>query len=195
MQRRSAQTAFYYILSKSVLMIGPVMPHLAEEAFHYSILNNSKYGKSLFRSQLTYESIKNEWSNQEIENLFQVINVLREKYHELVMSQNSAMFHVNINCNESLYNLLKAHLKTNSSNGYDWLTECFSCAELSINLQQTSRDLCNINLNIDTTNYSGHLEITKSNKLICNRCRKYNCQTETKGHQLCNRCYELTKTI
>jgi isoleucyl-tRNA synthetase len=195
LHRRSAQTAFYYILLNSVLMIGPIMPHLAEEAFHYSILNNSKNGKSLFRSQLTYENCNKEWSNPDIENLFKVLNVLREKYHELIMSQNSAMFDVNINCNDNLYNLLKSHLKAKSSNDYDWLTECFSCAELRINLQPTKMDLCNVNLNIDAINYSGHLEITKTNKQICNRCRKYNCQNDTKNKQLCNRCYELANTV
>lgn len=194
-ERRSAQTALFHVLVKSLLMIGPIMPHLAEEAFHYSILRklnpNNISDYSLFRSEFSYNSDK-KWSNKKIEVLFEIVEKLRVKFYEKIQSDNSAMYEIELVCNHDLYNLLNDINKSTGS--ACWLSECFACANIELKLSDSCQTLSdNLTANIDTANYLFSLNAQKlTDKHACNRCRKLNCDSI---NSLCNRCNRVLNSI
>lgn len=184
LERKSAQTALYNVLVKSLLMIGPIMPHLAEEAFHYSILKNLSTQNdphySLFRSEFNFQVDKN-WSNKSIENLFEIVQVLRDKFYEKIQSDNSALYSVDLECSKELFDLLNQYNEQTGST--NWLSECFGCGNL--NLTQRKNSL--------TEKFDSHYSFSLSaekleNKHACNRCRKYVCDSE---NSLCYRCNKV----
>ena len=127
-ERRSCQTALYYILIKSLVMLGPITPHLAEEAFYYSILKENN--ESLFRSDFNYD-LNPSWNNKQIDDLFIVINQVREHFFELVQADKVSIFNVELQCNEDLFNLL------NSTKSNEWIEELFFCSQLNITLNDS----------------------------------------------------------
>ncbi|CAF0914431.1 unnamed protein product [Brachionus calyciflorus] len=188
LERRSAQTALYHILIKTLLMIGPVMPHLAEEAFHYSILKklNPDVNSSLFRSNFEYKC-NLEWENKKIEDLFDLVEVMRNKFYEQVQSDNSAIYEIDLECDRNLYDLLEVYNKETGS--LNWLNECFGCANINLKLKDSSYDKNVINHDIKSFNVSFALNAKKlDNKHSCARCRKFNCD---QNGQLCERCKKV----
>lgn len=189
LERRSAQTALYHILIKTLLMIGPVMPHLAEEAFHYSILNKANNNdSSLFRSDFDFKS-NPEWENKEIDELFDFIEVLRNKFYEQVQSDNSAIYEIKLECDKNSFNLLSKY--TNEISTLNWLNECFGSANINI-LQTDSFNEKNVTtFKNNSMNCSFVLNDKKIfNKHACARCRKFNCNEDG---SLCERCQKVLK--
>jgi len=175
LERKSSQTTLYYILVKSLVMLGPIMPHLAEEAFCYSILKNDQ-ANSLFRSELNY-STDPKWNNKTIEDLFGTIGQMRTQFFELIQSEKSSLYEINLECDSSLYDLLDHFNKSTGSN--KWLMECFDCSQL--NLTQTES-------NLDSNKNKFRLNVNKINeseKFVCLRCRKH---TSLSQNELCSRC-------
>ena len=180
--RRSAQTALYHTLVKSLIMLGPIMPHLAEEAFHYSILKKHK-DSSLFRSDFGFSNQDHvAWKNRDIEQIFELIISLREKFFELLKTENSALYELCLECDEKTFDLLK-----NVSN----LSECFGCANLEIKKMPLNTTIESISLKNGQT-YSCSLVTTKTKNFICQRCRKFNSTIEG---QLCCRCSNILKSF
>lgn len=177
LERRSVQTAIYYLLIQLLVMIGPVMPHLAEEAFHYSILNKNVLESSLFRSDFDFKCDQ-DWQNEQIEQLFEKIEFLRGRFFEKIQSDNSAMYEIILDCDFSSFKKLDEIKKKIGS--YNWLTECFGCADVNVNLEK--------NGNKENSNISINLNVKKVNKFSCVRCRKFNCNQDG---TLCTRCKQV----
>lgn len=176
LERRSAQTAIYHLLEKLLVMIGPVMPHLAEEAFHYSILGKDAHNSSLFRSNLDFKCEK-VWNNDQIQEIFETIEILRNQFFEKIQSDNSALYEIVLDCDHSSYMRLNEIKKKTGS--YNWLTECFGSADVNVNLKK--------NVTNDFSDLLINLNVEKVNKLACARCRKYNCD---KNRNICTRCQQ-----
>ena len=174
--RRSAQTALYHILVKSLLMIGPIMPHLAEESFHYSILGKQT-DSSLFRSDFGCLSTEN-WANKEIDQLFELVFCLRDRFFEQIKTDNAALYDISLECDENAFKLLTRFGKN--------LDECFGCASICVK-KSSSVGLQHCALK-DGLNYSCLLTNTKTKKSMCARCRRYNSASEI---SLCDRCDKI----
>lgn len=187
LERRSAQTALFHVLSKSLVMLGPIMPHLSEEAFHYSILKkmNATDDYSLFRSDLNFQP-DSKWANKPISNFFTILNQLRGVFFEIVQSDKMSIFQIKIKCSQDLYDLLKPHTES------AWLTECFGCAKLSLELTRGVKHMeHNRNFEIDGVEYSFILEAEKSTEsFACMRCRRF---TSANENEICNRCSNVIK--
>jgi isoleucyl-tRNA synthetase len=171
-ERKSCQTALYYVLIKSLVMIGPVMPHLAEEAFCYSFLKQDKSKNddySLFRSDLNFEANPN-WNNSSINNLFKIIDNMRDKFFDLIQSETASQFEINLEISKELNDLIMTNYKQNTK----WLIECFGCSKLNIK---------KIN---DSNGLEFLLQANKiTNKFICQRCRMH---SSSNKNELCERC-------
>lgn len=176
LERRSAQTAIYHLLVKLLVMIGPVMPHLAEEAFHYSILARNIHKCSLFRSELDFKC-EQVWKNYQIGEIFELIEILRNQFFEKIQSDNSALYEVILECDPLSYTKLDEIKKKTGS--YNWLTECFGSADVNVNLKK--------NVTNEISDLLINLNVEKVNKLACARCRKYNCD---KYRNICSRCQQ-----
>ena len=180
--RRSAQTALYHTLVRSLIMLGPIMPHLVEEAFHYSILKKNQ-DSGFFRSDLGFSNKDHTlWKNKDIEQLFELIFSLREKFFESLLSENPALYDVSLECDEKTFDLLKNVVN---------LIECFGCANLEIKNMPSEKpkDIEIISLKNGQT-YSCSLVNTKTKNFVCARCRKFNSLIDG---QLCNRCSNIIK--
>jgi isoleucyl-tRNA synthetase len=176
-KRRSAQSALYHILSKSLVMLAPILPHLTEEAYYHSILkiNKNNDQDTLFRSNLNM-NINQEWNDKSIDSLFEIVEKIRNKYYNLIQSENSAIYDIKLECNQELYNLLKKY------DANEWLIECFGCSNLHINQNNNNNNLNEINsfqLTVDKINDKKH---------VCIRCRKYNSNEQ---NTLCDRCNKV----
>ncbi len=181
--RRSAQTALYHTLVKSLIMLGPIMPHLAEEAFHYSILKKHQ-DSCLFRSDFSFSSEDHvSWKNKNIEDLFELIFCLRDKFFELLKSENAALYDISLECDEKTFEALKS--VTN-------LAECFSCASLEIKRNPLLTNKYEELISLNGQSYSCSLLIAKTKNYMCNRCRKFN---STKEAELCSRCSSVVECI
>ena len=177
LERKSSQTTLYYILVKSLVMIGPIMPHLAEEAFCYSILNQVKSeNSSLFRSELNY-SMDPKWNNKTIEYLFSSIGQMRTQFFELIHSEKSSLYEIDLECETSLYDLLDHFNKSIGSK--KWLLECFDCSQLSL---KQNDSYSNSKRNSFTLRVK---KINENERFVCLRCRKH---TSSSQSELCSRC-------
>ena len=175
LERRSAQTSLYHVFEKCLVMLAPVMPHLTEEAFHYSILKNSQNELTLFRSKLSY-NINSEWENIEIDRLFAILNQIRDDFFVMVPS-NSSKNEILIKCDLELYEFIQKF------NTESWLEELFGCAKIQF-VNDCNQSMKKIKINEFEYNYQ--LETKKSDDMFsCIRCRRYNSQAE---NQLCSRC-------
>jgi len=182
LERRSAQTAIYHTLIKSLVMIGPIMPHLAEEAYSYSILNKNNE-ISLFRSEFNYD-LNKEWSNSNINSLFEIVFKLRNQFFDSIKTDNPALYDIKLECNsKELYDLLNNYNKLHESNS--WIIECFGCANLSVSESKSDTSLNQAQIS-ERDSYS--LSLSKTSKFICQRCRRYNSISE---NSLCPRCDKL----
>jgi isoleucyl-tRNA synthetase len=189
-ERRSAQTALYHILTSTALMISPIMPHLAEEAFCYSVLkkqlDSNNTGITLFRSDLKLIPNKS-WSNKEVEIFFDSIVVkIREFFYEKVQTNNSATLEVILKCDKNLFNLLNSYNDANK-----WLEECFGSADLKIELldkNASKSDLLSIKNEQNSVLYNYQVILKKTENFNCPRCRRFKSLQE---NTLCKRCAEL----
>ncbi len=193
LKRRSAQTAVYHLLTKSLVMLGPILPHLSEEAFFYSILsknNNSNTDYSLFRSELNFD-LNKKWSDRSVDELFEIIQRIRENYFELVQSDNAATYDINLKCNKELFGLLE-------SNGNDssWLIECFGCSEFHLTRQDSLTSNSFKLSNNSTAEYAFMLSVEKiaDKKRVCTRCKKYVLLSDGEKH-VCDRCLNIISSI
>ena len=178
--RRSAQTTLYNILKMSLLMIGPIMPHLAEEAFHYSVLKQNQNDSSLFRSDYSY-TVPQEWNNQAINQKFELIFSVRDKFFEQLKTENAALYDITLECDKNAYDLLAQS---------DRFSDYFGCASVKIKLVNdatSNTDFVQYVLK-DGKMYSCLLTKIKTENLSCNRCRKY---TSIKENVLCERCSKI----
>lgn len=186
-KRRSAQTALYHVLCKSLMILGPIMPHLSEEAFHYSILK--RMGKSddysLFRSEMSFLPHP-KWDNKEINELFLILTKIRGAFFEIVQSEKMSIYTVNIECCKGLHKLLE----TNSNMSDSWLIEAFGCSSLSYKqFDSSDNSLDKKTIDIDGIEYSFRLTASKNEAaFICNRCRRYASGQED---TICPRCSEV----
>ena len=191
LERRSCQTTLYYLLTKSLLMIAPILPHLAEEAFYFSILQkkpNKMNDYSLFRSDFKLET-NPVWYNKSIEELFLVVDQFRTCFFDQIQSEKMTIFEVNIKCNQQLYDLLETYSKTSN----DWLLECLGCSKLNIakiNEETNCQDLKIVKLN--EIDYGFELRVKKlTDQFFCSRCRRY---TSHRENEICFRCVNVLKS-
>jgi isoleucyl-tRNA synthetase len=183
LQRRSAQTALYYVLVKLLPTIAPILPHLAEEAFLNSPMIKEKSTSSLFRSELSMHG-DSRWKNESIDGLFDVVNFLRDRFNERIKTDNAATFDLTIQCDESLFKLLTA--ESSSS----WLGDCFGCASLKCEVLANTVSLTEF----DSTGikFLYRIEVDKcKDKFSCPRCRRFIADEE---HGLCVRCAGLVNS-
>ncbi len=187
-KRRSAQTTLYHAFCKSLVMLAPIMPHLSEEAFSYSILNrisNRPDDYSLFRSNLNFSS-DSKWDNSEINKISTILTKLRGVFYEEIQSEKIGLFEVNIECCTNLYNLLKT---ADSS-----LEEIFGCSTIEYNkcdMNSFSREENMKTIEIGEQIYFFRLEAKKNLGLSsCLRCRRF---VSSQQNQLCSRCYDIIK--
>jgi len=182
-KRKSAQTALYHVLCKSLVILAPIMPHLCEEAFHHSVLNrisNRPEDYSLFRSNLNF-STDSKWDNKEINEISQVLTKLRGAFFETIQSEKIGLFQVNIKCCNNLFKLLKI---ADSS-----LEEIFGCSTLTY----SECDILNLvneqnmkKFEIGKNTYFFRLDTQKKVGVFsCPRCRRF---TSTHDEKLCSRC-------
>ena len=186
LERRSAQTALYHILVKLLLMLAPVLPHLAEEAFYNSILgkecSESGVEISLFRSEFSL-SVDNKWTNKTLESVFELVDAMCDKFNKELQANNPALYNVVLNCDQNAFSLFEEYRKQTGSNS--WLVECFGCAEINLNANDSNSS----QVKIDEINYSFSLELSKvSERYTCPRCRRFSSKKES---ELCTRCNEI----
>ncbi|RNA15665.1 isoleucine--tRNA mitochondrial [Brachionus plicatilis] len=177
LERRSAQTAIYCLLIKLLVMIGPVMPHLAEEAFHYSVLSCNDKESSLFRSDFGFKCDQ-VWQNDQIQELFDLIEFLRSLFHEQIQSDNPAMYEIFLDCDPSSFKRLENIKKKIGS--YNWLTECFGSSDVNVNLEKNASN--------EKADSSINLKVKKVNKFACSRCRRFICD---QNGEICARCQQV----
>ena len=148
----------------------------------YSILNANNE-LSLFRSEFNYD-LNKEWSNSSINSLFEIVFRLRSQFFDSIKTDNPALYDIKLECgSKELYELINSFNKLHQSNA--WLVECFGCASLSMS-EPKSETISEDN------NYSCSLTLNKTNKFICQRCRKFNSAVEG---SLCPRCDKLLKKV
>lgn len=171
LERKSCQTALYYVLIKSLVMIAPVMPHLAEEAFYHSILKKESQNDdySLFRSYFNYDR-NPEWKNDQIDALFVKINQMRDHFNEIIQSEKASLFEVNLECNKFMFDKLK------DSNA--WLIECFGCSFLNLKLNAEMKSDFKLTVN----------KLDESRVFMCQRCRRH---TSFRENEFCTRCQNV----
>lgn len=167
LERRSAQTALYHVLSKILVALGPVMPHLAEEAYLNSSLAQ-KHGQTLFRSDLKLEIVK-EWQNTDIDKLFQLVLLVKEKFNEKIQNNNPAVFKAVVGCDKKVLEVLISNINC--------LEECIGCAKLELQVS-------NEGMGVDVEDVS---QIVSS----CLRCRRYVCENNKK---ICERCSKVVQS-
>jgi isoleucyl-tRNA synthetase len=197
--RRSSQTSLYLIMTKLLPIIAPIMPHLAEEAFHYSILSknrNKNEMSCLFKSEFNLQKNDFNFKNKNIEELFEIIEQMRKNYFETVINnqlENPAKFEIVIKCDNKLYDILKTIDNTIKDSYSLWLTEFFGgCSSVTLDNCSTA-DLNNenkkvINLN-DSAQYEFELITNKvTDKYPCERCRRFD---SSKINDLCSRCNQI----
>jgi isoleucyl-tRNA synthetase len=213
LSRRSAQTCLYYLLTKCLCLIAPIMPHLAEEAYYYSAaakhassVNHSE-SKSLFRSNnetlaAGFKSNK-EWNNQIVENLFQIVFRIRESFFEQIQSENAATYNLSVECSApDLYELLDSQRRKLIEaklylDEWDWLAECIGCSNVDVKyLAKNATSISAATFSpISSSLLSALDKITvKANKIsekkfMCKRCRRYKCSSASE--ELCPRCFNL----
>ena len=185
LERRSSQTALYHVLTKSLAMLGPILPHVSEEAFQNSILKQT--GDSLFRSDEFHFNTDPSWSNEQIAALYGALGHVRDAFYEEIQSEKMALYEVNIECTQNLYDLMQSTGLAADS----WLTELFGCSQVqySVSLDQSHPKSFTIN----GVEYSFKLRAAKNQRVFaCNRCRRYKSNGED---VLCHRCTEVLKRL
>lgn len=186
LERRSSQTALYHVLTKSLAMLGPILPHMSEEAFqHCPILKQT--GDSLFRSNEVDLSADPNWSNEEVSTLFSALSHIRAAFYEEIQSEKMSVYEVNVECSQNLFDLIQSAGMVSDS----WLTELFSCSKVqySVASGQSKAQLVTIN----EVGYSFRLEASKNQQAFaCSRCRRY---TSMADNALCQRCSEVLKSL
>lgn len=165
-------------------MLAPIMPHLAEEAFHYSHLSK-KHKDGLFRSDLKLLA-DSKWSNNDIDRLFEVVNQIRQEFNEKVGSDNAALYRAEIKCDRNCLELFNKVEKNT-----DWLVELFGCSDLKIGFEQTEFSTIKL-VNDDVESgfkYSLNVSrIDQTRRFSCVRCRRH---VNEKDDELCKRCNEV----
>ena len=202
-ERRSAETAIYHILSKCLPLMAPIMPHLAEEAFQYSALkqahstgNDDDDDDTLFRSSLGLDDTSNdEWRTRRDKNVdtqFAVVNKLRQRFHELVQSDNHATYAIQLECDDALYSLLTGASEMANDRDNEWMLECFACSSLHLVRRQSEADGEKLErLAIDQLGDVGSFRLRATrvtDKRACDRCRRYNCNL---NEHVCERCDKI----
>jgi isoleucyl-tRNA synthetase len=156
--RRKAQSTLYFMLRSILPLLAPVMPHLAEEAWHYSALNHGN--TTLFRSNL---DLALKWKNLTIEKQFEESMLkLRDEFNLNIKSTNSQIYHVEIEWSS----------EAGSSFSKEDIVECLQCASLEVK-------------NVPTAIIPGITSVRVTNKFVCPRCRR---QLSEKDSALCQRC-------
>ena len=192
--RRSAQTALVIILHSLITIMAPVMPHLAEEAYINSILKQSTEESlpSLFQNKTFNFSNNEQWNNEEVANLFKIINHMKDSFDSLLPSENTAKYEIEIKCD--LKNKIFDQLGQNYSS---WLTECFGCSTVNLiqintnELSETGIKTITLETNENTFSYLINVK-NQSNKHTCARCRRY---INEKSDCLCKRCEQVLANL
>ena len=171
----------YHVLSKSLVMLGPIMPHVCEEAFHYSILKQASPSNdySLFRSELNFDRDP-KWMNNSIKSLFTIIASMRSVFFEIIQSEKMSVFEVRIECSPELYQLLNSMKPS--------LIDIFGCSNVTYTLMNDSlADSKQVEVNGCIYAFKVTANKTKTS-FACNRCRRY---TSSKDNQICDRCMQV----
>lgn len=156
------------------------MPHLAEEAFHYSHLNKLN-PSGLFRSNLnlTCDPI---WSNSKVEGLFEIVNQMRDKLNENIGSENPALHFVELECDKDGFELMMG----NTGSDFSWLVEIFGCAKINVKLSEEICLLSATDKNCKNIKYNMKVSKIDQTKIFsCNRCRRF---ASEKKDEFCERC-------
>ncbi len=186
-ERKSAQTVMFHAFEKILIMLAPVLPHLTEEAFRNSNFYDKKpNATSLFQSNLSFKDILNQsWYNKDIENLFQVMNHVKASVNSIIKSNNSALYDVSIQMDNSLKSLVGYELTKKR-----WLADFFGCSKINLEFIDLSAGTI---VSINSKDYKYNFNATQSsNAFSCARCRRY---INDKDNCLCDRCLKTIEII
>lgn len=175
LERRAAQTTIFEVLTRLLLLLAPIMPHLAEEAFRNSILSSA--GSCLFRSSFNLHTVKTptEWTNESMDNLFEnLVFKIKQNFYEQIKSSNSSLYVVDLTCNESAYKQLNEHTK---DPGHKWLVECLQSSKLNLKLSNDHK-----------SSDEFLLSVKNSENFNCLRCRKC---VNSRENDYCERCKKI----
>ncbi|MFN4245071.1 MAG: isoleucine--tRNA ligase [Brevinematia bacterium] len=75
LKRRSSQSAIYYLLSYMVKIVAPILSFTSEEVWQYFFRERTNI-ESVFLTE--YDTIPDEWNNEDIRNKFKVVISVRE---------------------------------------------------------------------------------------------------------------------
>ena len=178
--RKCAQTVLLHTLEKCLIMLGPVMPHLMEEAYTNSILFNNKAElPSLFQSKLSFKSIYNpQWQNENVNNLFTALAVIKNTVNSIIKSKNLALYEVIITLDKNFNELFGFDF-----NKQNWLPDYFGCSNVKLEFTDLIPSKCVI---INSKEYKYDVNLVElADKYSCLRCRRF--INDTKDC-LCDRC-------
>lgn len=164
------------------------MPHLAEEAFHYSYLKKH-HSSGLFRSELKLE-VDKKWSNEDIKRLYDVVSHIREEVNEKIGSNNPALYELELTCEKKDVEMFENANLGDSG----WLDEIFGCASVKLKsnmaeqlnnddddeFRRRRRTACGVMYQLAIS------QIDTTRQFACARCRRYVCRGEEK--EMCERC-------
>lgn len=171
------------------------MPHLAEEAFHFSYLNKTHSG-GLFRSELKLDADPR-WTDENVRRVFDVVCQIREDFNEKIGSNNVALYELELACNKKGLDLLRQDAATTNNSNSDWLVEIFGCANVRlVDLDKKQNDesqsenfkstQCGVIYHLNVSN------IDRNTRFACMRCRRYVCHEEKSN--VCERCRSVINT-
>ncbi|KAL3275572.1 hypothetical protein HHI36_020328 [Cryptolaemus montrouzieri] len=166
--RQSAQFTLLQILEIVSLSIAPMLPHLVEELYAYLPLK--KESKTYFTS--FHEGVQQTWKNEDVEQIMNIILDVRKNLNIQIGSSCSTM-NVNIIFSKTLFEAIQR--LASAEDFSNEVANILQCAEVNINYD-----------NNQSEDYQ--LEIAKSNKFLCSRCRR---TISYEKDELCCRCLNV----
>lgn len=168
------------------MMLAPIMPHLSEEAFHYSYLKK-QHPNGLFRSELKLE-VEKKWLNEDIKKLFEVVSHIREEVNEKIGSNNPALYELELECEKKDVEMFENANFGDSA----WLNEIFGCANVKLSKKMSSENEFRSRTPSGVMYQLGLSKIDTTRQFACVRCRRYVCRGEEEKskseEEICERC-------
>ncbi|XP_076060006.1 isoleucyl-tRNA synthetase, mitochondrial isoform X2 [Oratosquilla oratoria] len=162
-KRISAQTVLYYLLDHLLLSLGPVVPHLVEEAaLHHPLKKDLVFHQTCKNPELS-------WHHPSLCSIFDLCFKVRDSLNQKCSSTNLRTLDVKLTATGEMYDALKK-LQTSSSSCESGLCEFLQVCEVTLVHNDDSLFI---------------IETSPAKGARCERCRKH---TAPQDSDLCVRC-------
>ncbi|XP_059055772.1 isoleucine--tRNA ligase, mitochondrial [Achroia grisella] len=168
-ERLSAQLVVHTILISLCKALGPILPHLIEEAWQYHPLYEKPFYFTRNLSLLPPKTVDT--------SLMVAMLELKRDICLITKNENLKKFNVNIKLELNLYDKLKELNNTSDA------SDSVLCEILEVS---------SVNLEVMNGGKNWHIEMSESDRSQCLRCRKYNA---LENSDKCSRCEEVVNVL